>query len=108
MQDSMVKGLILNSLDSSLIGNFHRYPTAREVWDALATTFFDGGDSSQIYDLQQKVNQLKQSGGSLENYYNDCRVYGKKLTFDGPIRWRVVKTSRGITHGCNKIEFTNF
>ena len=71
MQDSMVKGLLLNSLDPSLIGNFHRYSTAREVWDALATTFFDGGDSSQIYDLQQKVNQLKQSGGSLENYYNE-------------------------------------
>jgi gag-polypeptide of LTR copia-type len=48
MHDSMVKCLILNSLDSSLIGNFHRYSTVKEVWDALAITFFDGCDSSQI------------------------------------------------------------
>lgn len=52
MQDSMLKGLILNSLDYSRVGNFHRCSTAKEVWDALATTFFDGCDSSQIYDLQ--------------------------------------------------------
>ncbi|XP_078154159.1 uncharacterized protein LOC144549317 [Carex rostrata] len=84
MQDSMVKGLILNSLDSSLIGNFHRYPTASEVWDALATTFFDDGDSSQIYDLQQKVNQLKQSGGSLENYYNELQGLWKEIDFRQP------------------------
>jgi hypothetical protein len=73
MQDSMIKGLILNSLDYSLMGNFHRYSTAKEVWDALAITFFDGCDSSQIYDLQHKVYQLKQSGGSLEAYYNELQ-----------------------------------
>ena len=31
MHDSMVKCLILNSLDSRLIRNFHRYSTVREV-----------------------------------------------------------------------------
>ena len=84
MHDSMVKGLIPNSLDSSLIGNFHRYSTAREVWDALATTFFDGCDSSQIYDLQQRVHQLKQSGGSLKKYYNELQGLWKEIDFRRP------------------------
>jgi hypothetical protein len=77
----MVKGLILNSLDSSLIGNFHRYSTAKEVWDALAITFFDGCNSSQIYDLKQRVHQLKQLGGSLEKYYNKLQGLWKKSIF---------------------------
>ena len=80
MDDSMVKGLILNSLDPLLIGNFHRYSTSKEVWDALATTFFDGCDSSQIYDLQQRVHMVHQNGGSSIMNYRGC---GRKSTSGG-------------------------
>ena len=107
MHDSMVKGLILNSLDSSLIENFHRYSTAREVWDALATTFFDGCDSSQIYDLQQRVHQLKQSGGSLKKYYNELQGLWKEIDF----RWpnpMVCTVDIEKHNGFNRIGYTNF
>jgi gag-polypeptide of LTR copia-type len=84
MHDSMVKYLILNSLDSSLIGNFYRYSTTKEIWDALATTFFDGCDSSHIYDLKHRVHQLKQSGGSLKKYYNELQGLWKEIDFRRP------------------------
>jgi hypothetical protein len=58
-------------MNSSLIENFIQFPTANMVWDSISTTYFDGSDTSQVYDLRRRVTQLKQAGGSLEQYYND-------------------------------------
>lgn len=60
--DSTVKGWIINSMDPTLIGNFIRYPTAKAIWDSVATTFFDGTDVSQVYDLKRRLTRLKQAG----------------------------------------------
>ena len=49
--NAIVKGWLINSMDPSLIGNFIRFPTAKLVWDSIATTYFDGSDTSQVYDL---------------------------------------------------------
>ena len=54
-ENAVVKGWLINSMESSLISNFIRYPTAQQVWDAVAITFFDGSDTSQVYDLKRQV-----------------------------------------------------
>ncbi|XP_058084056.1 uncharacterized protein LOC131231771 [Magnolia sinica] len=60
-------------MDPALIGNFIRFPTAKMVWDSVATTYFDGGDTSQVYDLRRRVSRLRQAGGSLKKYYTDLQ-----------------------------------
>ncbi|KAJ8635635.1 hypothetical protein MRB53_009902 [Persea americana] len=70
-ENAMVNRWLINSMDHSLIVNFIRYPTAKQVWDFAATTYFDGTDTSQVYDLRRRVSRMKQAGGSLEKYYND-------------------------------------
>ena len=52
-ENAVVKGWLINSMESSLINNFIRYPTAQQVWDAVDITFFDGSDTSQVYDLKR-------------------------------------------------------
>ena len=71
-------------MDSSLIGNFIRFPTAKMVWDSIATAYFDGSDTSQVYDLRRRVMQLKQAGGSLEQYYNDLQGLWREIDFRRP------------------------
>lgn len=39
-ENAIVKGWLINSMDSMLIGNFIRFPTAKMVWDSIAITFF--------------------------------------------------------------------
>jgi gag-polypeptide of LTR copia-type len=51
VDDNTVKAWLLNSLDQSLLGNFLIIPTAKEVWDAIKTAFFDGSDGTRIYEL---------------------------------------------------------
>ena len=82
--NAIVKGWLINSMDPSLIGNFIRFPTAKLVWDSIATTYFDGSDTSQVYDLRRRVTQLKQAGGSLEKYYNDLQGLWREIDFRRP------------------------
>jgi gag-polypeptide of LTR copia-type len=44
MEDPLVKDYLINSMDPSLVDNFLSFSTAKEVWDSVSTTFFDGDD----------------------------------------------------------------
>ena len=79
--NTIVKGWLINSMNSSLIENFIQFPTAKMVWDSISTTYFDGSDTSQVYDLRRRVTQLKQAGGSLEQYYNDLQGLWHEIDF---------------------------
>ncbi|KAL9445159.1 hypothetical protein AB3S75_018199 [Citrus x aurantiifolia] len=79
--NAIVKGWLINSMDPTLIGNFIRFPTAKQVWDSAATTYFDGGDTSQVYDLRRRVSRLRQAGGSLEKYYTNLQGLWREIDF---------------------------
>jgi hypothetical protein len=83
-ENSIVKGWLINSMEPHLIGNFIRFPTAQLVWESIATTYFDGSDTSQIYELKKKITQLTQHGGTLENYYNNLQGLWREIDFRRP------------------------
>ncbi|XP_020421225.1 uncharacterized protein LOC109949576 [Prunus persica] len=68
----------------SLIGNFIRFSTAKAVWDAVATTYYDGTDTSQVYDLKRRVSRMRQAGGSIETYYNTLQSLWREIDFRRP------------------------
>lgn len=82
--NAVVKGWLINSMEPALIGNFIRFPTSKMVWDSIATTYFDGGDTSQVYDLRRRVSRLRQTGGSLEKYYTDLQGLWREIDFRRP------------------------
>ena len=61
-ENAIVKKWLINLMDLSLIGNFIWFPTTKQVWDSIATTFFYGIDTSQVYDLRRRVTRMKQAG----------------------------------------------
>lgn len=70
-ENTIVKGWLINSMEPNLIGYFIRLPTAKEVWNAVAHTYYDGSNISLVYNLTCKVSRMKQDGCSIETYYND-------------------------------------
>lgn len=56
-------------MNPTLIGNFILFPTTKSIWDAIAMTYFDGSDTSQVYELRRRLARLQQVGGSLEKFY---------------------------------------
>ena len=71
IENVVVKGQFINTMDSSLVNSFIWYPTAKEVQDAIVVTFFNGNDTAQVYELWRWVSRLRQNGGSLEKFYNE-------------------------------------
>ena len=71
-------------MDHSLVVNFIHYPTAKKVWDSVATTYFDGTDTSQVYELRRRVSLMKQAGRSIEKYYNDLQGLWREIDFHRP------------------------
>ncbi|RVW97991.1 hypothetical protein CK203_029056 [Vitis vinifera] len=83
-ENAIVKEWLINSMDPTLISNFIRFPTAKMVWDSVATTYFDGTNTSQVYDLKRRVTKMRQVGGSIEKYYNDLQGLWREIDFRHP------------------------
>ncbi|XP_078161806.1 uncharacterized protein LOC144557152 [Carex rostrata] len=84
IDDAVVKGWLINSLDQKLQSTFIQYPTAKEVWDAVATTFYDGNDKAQVYNLNKRVTRLKQSGRTIEEYYHEMQGLWREIDYRRP------------------------
>ncbi|XP_047959389.1 uncharacterized protein LOC125204717 [Salvia hispanica] len=59
-----------------------QYPTAKHLWDGLATMYGSDSDSYRMYELYRDAYSIKQNGGSLDSIWNrfqeiwfemDCR-----------------------------------
>jgi hypothetical protein len=71
-------------MDKHLYDKFLRYPTAKEVWEAIGTTFYDGSDAAQVFDLNKRVNTIKQVSRSVEEYYNELQDLWLEIDFCRP------------------------
>ena len=83
-KNAVVKGWLINSMDLKLVSNFIRFLMAKAVWDSIATTYFNGGDTSQVYDLKRRVTRLKQGDKSIETYYNNLQGLWREIDFCRP------------------------
>ncbi|CAJ2667601.1 unnamed protein product [Trifolium pratense] len=83
-ENAIVKGWLINSMDQNLVSNFIRFSTAKQVWDSIAITYFDGSDTSQVYALKRQVNNMKQAEGSIESYYNNLQGLWREIDFRRP------------------------
>ena len=95
-------------MDPSLISNFIRFLTAKLVWDSIATTYFDGTDTSQNYDLKRRVTKMRQVGGSIEKYYNDLQGLWKEIDFRRPNPMNCATDIQNIIQSYKKTEFISF
>jgi transposase InsO family protein len=82
--DVVVKGWIINSLEPRLRGSYIRYPTARDVWRAIATTYHDGSDEAQVYALNRQVSRVKQGGRAIEDYFDELQSLWQEIDFRCP------------------------
>ncbi|KAG5530532.1 hypothetical protein RHGRI_025472 [Rhododendron griersonianum] len=58
-------------MSPEIMKRYLRLRTTREIWNALAKTFYDGSDESQIFSLNQRAFSTKQMSRPLSTYYGD-------------------------------------
>jgi gag-polypeptide of LTR copia-type len=84
IEDSTVKGWLLESLDTKLMENYIHCETVFELWKTLATTFYDGNDEASVFDLNRRVTRFKQSGKPVKEYYNTVQGLWREIDFRRP------------------------
>ena len=85
MDDAIVKGWLINSMETDVMMLFIRLPTAKDVWDAVSRTFYEGADKSIIYDLSRKAMATKQAGRPVSTYFSDLKFIWQELDHRKPI-----------------------
>ena len=70
-ENHRVKSWLIESMSPHLMQRFIRLVTAREIWEAVSKTFYDGSDETRLFELNQKSFSTTQNGRSLSTYYNE-------------------------------------
>ncbi|XP_012845959.1 PREDICTED: uncharacterized protein LOC105965962 [Erythranthe guttata] len=66
-----VKSWLIDSMSPPLMQRFIRLSTAKEIWEAVAKTFYDGSDETRLFELNRKSFTTTQDGRPLSTYYNE-------------------------------------
>ena len=70
-ESQKVKSWLIDSMSPLLMQRFIRLPTAKEIWEAVSKTFYDGSDETRLFELNQKCFSIKQGGRPVSTYYNE-------------------------------------
>ncbi|KAI5351042.1 hypothetical protein L3X38_003933 [Prunus dulcis] len=84
--NAIVKGWLINSMEPAIMGFFIHLRTAKEVWEEVARTYYDGSDISQIYELKVQSFRLRQEGRPVGVYYADLKSVWQELDQRRPIK----------------------
>jgi hypothetical protein len=83
-KNAMLMLWLLNSMTLDINASFLRLPTAHDIWDVVAQTYFTGNDASQIHELRCKAHETRQQGKSLASYFSAPQTIWQKLDFLNP------------------------
>ena len=70
-ENHRVKSWLIDAMSPALMQRFIRLSTAKEIWEAVSKTFYDGSDETCIFELNQRSFSTKQNGRPLSTYYNE-------------------------------------
>ncbi|XP_071916133.1 uncharacterized protein [Coffea arabica] len=71
IDNNRVKSWLIDSMSPLLMQRFIRLQTAKEIWEAVAKTLYDGSDETQLFELNRRSFTTHQSGRPLSVYYNE-------------------------------------
>ncbi|BFG37702.1 hypothetical protein CerSpe_239760 [Prunus speciosa] len=73
-------------MSPDLMGRFICFSTAKEIWDAVKKTYFDGGDETFLFDLNKRAFTIKQNGAPVHKYYSQLQTIFQEIDHRTPNR----------------------
>ena len=71
MENDKVRSWLVDSMTPALSNRYIKLPTAKEIWTALRTTYYESSDQTRLFELNRKCFLAKQNGRILSAYYNE-------------------------------------
>lgn len=69
IDNNRVKSWLIDSMIPLLMQRFIRLQAAKVIWEAVAKTFYDGSDETQLFELNHRSFTTHQNGRPLSLYY---------------------------------------
>jgi len=107
-ESQKVKSWLIDSMSPLLMQRFIRLSTAKEIWEAVSKTFYDGSDETRLFELNQKSFSIKQEGRPVSIYYNELVALFKKLITKLPLKERQLKECSSCIQQCIDFVFIYF
>ena len=57
-------------MESKIGQTYMLLPTAKELWAVVVETYLDMGNSTQIFEITNKIRELKQGNTSVTKFFN--------------------------------------
>lgn len=61
-ENNQVKSWLINLISPHIMQRFIRLATSKEIWKAVAKTYYDRSDETYLFELNQKSFTTKQNG----------------------------------------------
>nr|GME06576.1 Retrovirus-related Pol polyprotein from transposon RE1 [Ipomoea batatas] len=69
-ENHMVMSWLINSMLPGIGENFLLYHTAKEIWDGARDTYSSSENTSELFEIETKLFELKQGDSDVTQYYN--------------------------------------
>ena len=71
VNNNKLKSWLIGSMNPTLVQQFIRLQTAKEIWDAVSKMLCDRSDETKLFELNRRSFSIRQNDRSLSNYYNE-------------------------------------
>nr|GMC58110.1 putative transcription factor interactor and regulator CCHC(Zn) family [Ipomoea batatas] len=103
IDNNRVKCWLIDSMSPLLMQRFIRLQTAKEIWEVVAKTFYDGSDETQIFELNRRSFTTHQNGATDHMTNDSTHLFSIRsstqphiLTANGGV---ALVTGEGPVHG---------
>lgn len=77
----MVMSWLLHSMQPHIANNYLFLSTAKAIWDSVPKTYSKRGNKARMYELRQRVSQLRQGNQPLSFYYSTLHSLWEEIDF---------------------------
>ena len=86
--NNMVMSWLINSMNNEIGENFLLYSTAKEIWDAAKETYSSSENTSELFEVESHLHDLRQGESSVTIYFNTLSRYWQQLDLFEVHHWK--------------------
>lgn len=95
-ENNMVMSWLINSMTTEIGENFLLYSTAREIWEAVRETYSDSENTSELFEIEGKLHELRQGDMQVTQYFTQLSRLWQQLHMFKNRKWDC--TSDSLTY----------
>ncbi|XP_062098824.1 uncharacterized protein LOC133804698 [Humulus lupulus] len=84
----MIKSWLINSMNNDIGENFLLYSTAKELWDAVKDSYSRSENTSELFEIEVALYDLRQEDNSVTQYFNALTHYWQQLDMFETYSWK--------------------